>query len=284
VRKRSLAAALMFLLLSQGARAAPIVGLAADPLPRGTFTLDTWFVWQDYQRAWDENLYGDGVGGWIDLPAGSRITAGSFVPRLCYGATDWLTLQAAVPLEDRFTELMEPEGQETSTGLGDVVIDSRMQVVRGLSGYPRVALLAGVRFPTGNAEGTLPLSDGSTDLLVGGAVTHAAGLLMAHASVVYWVNGEGEGGLDTKNVWVGTATLESPVDDHWSLLWEFTSTFGEEPSDHYRLYACPGVSWSGERLTIGMSSLFSAGARGGGGVGWADFTWAPYVRVVYRFF
>jgi len=262
VRMRSLAATLALFLLSQGAPAAPVVGLSADTIPRGTFMLDTWFVWQDYQRAWDQDLYGDGVGGWIDLPAGSRITAASFVPRICYGVTDWLTVQMAVPLEDRFTELVEPEGQDTNTGLGDVVIDSRIQIVRGLSGYPRVALLAGAQFPTGDTEGTPPLSDGSTDLLVGGAITHDAGLFMAHASVVYWVNGEGEGGLDATNLWVGTATLESPLDDRWSLLWEFTSTFGEEPPKYYRVYACPGVSWSGERLTIGMSNLFSAGARG----------------------
>jgi hypothetical protein len=273
---------LVLLPLAEGAAAAPIVGLSADTIPAGTFMLDTSFLWRDYQRAWDDGLYPEG-GGWIDLPEGSRMTAGSLVPRICYGVTDRLTVQVAVPLEDRYTQLAESDGQDSNTGLGDIIVDPKLQVYRGANGTPRIALLAGVQLPTGDAEGTPPLSDGSTDFMVGGIVTHDAGQLTAHASVVYWLNGEDADGFDEKDTWAGTATIEARVSGGWSLLWELRSTLGEEPSRYYRVYACPGVSWSGARLTIGMSGLISAAAHGGGGVSWMDFTWAPCIRVIYRF-
>ena len=128
------------------------------------------------------------------------------------------------------------------------------------------------------------ISDGSTDFVVGGVVTHEIGAVTAHAYVTYWLNGETEAGVDVKDVWVGCGTLETRVSDSWSLLWELKAYFGEERSEYYRVYACPGVAWNDERLTIGVSSLIPAAAHGGGGVSWVDFTWAPYIQVTYRFF
>jgi hypothetical protein len=207
------------------------------------------------------------------------------VPRLYYGLVDWLTVRLAVPLEDRFMDFPESSGEGSSTGLGDVVLDPKLQVFRGASGYPRVAILAGVRFPTGDTEGDLPLSDGSTDYLGGAVVTHDIGGIKAHVCATYWFNGEDENGSNLKDYWITSATVESPVSRHWTLLWELKGYIGETPSEFYRLYACPGVSWdSGDRLTVGVSALVSIASTGRLGGARYDYDWAPYFRLYYRFF
>lgn len=277
--------AALALVLASSAYASPLVGVSANTLPQGTFMMDTWGIWRDYQRAYDEGLYDQDDGGWISLPDDYRLTSASLVPRLYYGVTDWLTIRLAVPLEDRFTEVPESSVEDSNTGLGDIVLDPKVQIFRGEGGYPRVALLGGVRFPTGDSGGNLPLSDGSTDALAGFVVTHEMGRVMGHACVTYWFNGDNEDGNDVKDCWIGSATIESSVAPNWSLLWELKGYIGETPSEFYRVYACPGVSWdNGEHLTVGVSALVSIVSTGGGGISWVDYDWAPYFRVYYRFF
>lgn len=282
-------AVLTLVLCAQVALASPIVGASANTLPQGEFMLDFWTVWRNYEREYESDLHNGDQGGWIDFPSDSALSATSFVPRLYYGATDWLTIRVALPLEDRYANFPDNGGIDTNTGFGDIVIDPKIQVYRGASGYPRVALFTGVRLPTGETEGIdgsgrLALSDGSTDYLFGGAVTHTLGPATAHAYMTYWSNGEKENGLDAKDLWIGCATVETPLDDNWSLLWEFKGYWGEDPSAFYRTYACPGISWSGERLTVGVCSMVSLASHGGGGISNVDYNWAPYARVYYRFF
>ncbi len=85
------------------------------------------------------------------------------MPRLLYGVTDWLTVRVAIPLEDRFRDFPDEGGQASGTGLGDIVVDPKILMYKGKTGSPSVALLAGVRLPTGDTESDIPLSDGSTD-------------------------------------------------------------------------------------------------------------------------
>jgi hypothetical protein len=276
------------LLVAHAAFAAPIVGGSASTIPQGEFMIDSWTIWRNYEREFDEGLYDDGQGGWKDLRFNSALSHTSFVPRLCYGATEWLTIRVALPLEDRYSNFPDNGGIDTNTGFGDIVIDPKIQLYRGTSGYPRVALLTGIRLPTGDTDGVdgsgrLALSDGSTDYLVGAAVTHDLGPATAHAYMTYWLNGEKENGVDAKDVWIGCASLETPLNDSWSLLWEFKGYWGEDPSAFYRTYACPGVLWNGERLTLGVSSMISFVSHGDD-LGAFDYNWAPYARVYYRFF
>lgn len=256
------------------AAASPVVGCTANTLPAGTFMIDSWFSWRNYTRT----MTGD---GWADLPSGVSLSDAFFVPRLCYGVTDWMTIRASLPLVDRLKEI---DNQDSNTGLGDVVVDPKIQIYRGTEGYPRISLLTGVRFPTGDTDGEPPLSDGSTDYLAGAVITHRAGALGAHFSVAYWVNGERENGNGQENEWISSLALEVPVSDSWSLLWEAKGHFGETPSERYRLYVCPGFSWNGgERLTLGASAMVSLASEDTS-TSAVDFDWAPFVRVYYRFF
>jgi hypothetical protein len=275
----------VLLLASSPSVSAPIVGASANTIPQGTFMIDSWAMWADYTREFRTNLNGEGSSpGWTDFTADRDFVSTSVVPRLCYGVADWLTLRVAVPIEDRYLNPPEDAPAVTRTGLGDIVIDPKLQIYRGTTGYPRIALLAGLRLPTGDADSTPPLGDGSTDFMLGGAVTHAAGPLIGHACVSYWVNGESTAGVDIKDLWIASASIEEPVAGGWSLLWEFKSYVGERPRDYRRLYACPGIEWSGERATLGASGLISVSGRGGNGITGGDFDWAPYVRFYYRFF
>jgi hypothetical protein len=266
------------------AAGSPVVGTSANTLPQGKFMLDVWGVWQDYTRMYDYDLDGDDHEGWVDLSEDITYSSASFVPRLLYGVTDWLTLRVAVPLEDRFKDFPDAEGQKTATGLGDVVFDPKVLLYKGESGTPVVSALLGVRFPTGDTESEIPLSDGSTDFGGGLALTHKAGRVALHACSVYWLNGESESGVDQKDQSVTTFTFEDALTENWSLLWEGRATFGEDPTKYQRIYACPGVSWTdGGKLTVGLSALFPMTAMGCPAIGVYDFDWAPYLRVYYRF-
>lgn len=266
-----------------GAQALPIVGTSANTIPAGTVMLDMWGTWQDLTLKYKST--GDSP-GWCGLGSGDRVTSGSFVPRIYYGVTDQVTLRVAVPLEDRYAEFAgEDGGGKSNSGLGDIIIDPKIQILGRDGGYPRVAALAGVRLPTGATSGVdddnlSPLSDGSTDYMLGAVATHRVGSITAHACLTYWMNGQEEGGGDSPDLWVGLASVEMPLDGSWKLLWEYKGVFSSESKAFYRTYACPGIAWDGERTTIGFSALVSAARKGGG----YDFDWAPYLRVYYRFF
>ncbi|MFH1688667.1 MAG: transporter [Candidatus Eisenbacteria bacterium] len=270
------------LLLTSAASALPIVSASANTIPAGTFMLDVWSSWLDFTVSWQED--GNGGSGWVGFTEERQWTAGSLVPRIYYGVTDWLTVRAALPLEDQYRQYDLEEPAKSATGLGDIIIDPKIQLFRGESGYPRVAALVGVRFPTGGADGDIPLSDGSTDYMVGGVITHQEGAITGHACLTYWLNGDRESGGDVPDLIAALATIEAPLDESWNLLWEFKGVFGQTPSEFYRTYACPGIMWNGDNLNIGVSALISASARGKVGVSALDYDWAPYVRVYYRFF
>jgi len=276
-------AAILLLASARGAQALPIVGASANTIPRGTFMVDTWGAWVDFTKSWQED--GNGGSGWIGFTEGTQWTAVSLVPRVYYGVTDRLTVRAAFPFEDRYREY-EFDPAESATGLGDIVIDPKFQVYRAGSGYPRVSALAGVRFPTGDTGGAgkPALSDGSTDYMLGGVVTHKEGPITAHACVTYWLNGKRENGTNVSDLIVGLATIEMPLDESWNLLWEFKGVYSQTPSEFQRTYVCPGIIWNGDHVNIGFSTLVSMSAIGKVGISPYDYDWAPYLRVYYRFF
>lgn len=285
---RVLAGVAALALVCSSASALPIVGASANTIPRNTVMLDVWGTYQNFAYSWDEASDSD-YSGWVGFTNRTEITAASFVPRVYYGVTDWLTVRAALPFEDRYGSFESWDTGKSNTGLGDIIIDPKLQVYRGEGGFPRASLLAGVRFPTGDTEGvdkfrTLALSDGSTDYMVGAAVTHTSGSLTGHACATYWSNGEKESGADAKDVWALLLTLENAIDESWTLLWEYKGVYGTDPAEFNRNYVCPGLMWNGEHASVGVSSLVSMTARGGGGVSYVDIDWAPYFRVYYRFF
>jgi hypothetical protein len=284
-------ALLVLTALSFGAPCAfalPIVGASANTIPAGTFMLDVWGTYQNFVYSWDESS-DPNYSGWVGFTNGNQIVATSFVPRIYYGVTDWLTIRAALPIEDRYADLESWSSAKSNTGLGDIIIDPKIQLYRGEGGFPRFSALAGVRFPTGDTEGvdrfrTLALSDGSTDYMIGGVITHVYESLTGHVCATYWLNGDTKSGTDAKDVWALLLSLESKVDEQWTLLWEFKGVYGRDAADFNRNYVCPGIMWNGEHTSIGLSAIASMTAHGGGGVSYLDIDWAPYFRAYYRFF
>ncbi|MCK4512112.1 transporter, partial [bacterium] len=211
-RATALGLTAILLLAAPAAQALPIVGASANTIPRGTFMIDTWGTWLNFTKSWQED--GNGGSSWVGFREDRKWTAGSLVPRVYYGVTDRFTVRAAFPLEDRYREYEFDGPAESATGLGDIVIDPKFQIFRAESGYPRVAALAGVRFPTGDTggDGRLPLSDGSTDYMLGAVVTHKECPITAHACVAYWFNGNRESGTNVPDLIVGLASIETPLD------------------------------------------------------------------------
>jgi hypothetical protein len=259
--------------------AAPIVGASANTLPKGAFMVDGWFMWRD--TTW---IYEDSSETWLSLPSDVTMTAGSIMPRICYGLTDWLALRAGIPIEDRYIDHPDYEAAKSSTGLGDLVFDPKIRVYEGENGFPKVSLIAGVRLPTGDTKADIPLSDGSTDYVAGAAVTHRSGDVTSHVCLTYWLNGKADDGADVKDSWVGSVSIETPIDESWSMLWEAKGYAGSENSNYRRLYVCPGLSWNGEHATVGVSAMISAYRKGDPAVSTTDYDWAPFARFYYRFF
>jgi hypothetical protein len=279
---------LMCALAATPASALPIVGRSAETIPAGTFMLDTWGVYMNYAYSWEEASDPD-YSGWVGFTRSEQMTAASFVPRLCYGVTDWLTVRAAIPVEDRYGEFADWVTGRSNTGPGDIVIDPKFQLYRGEGGAPMFSVLTGVRLPTGDNKGvdryrTLALSDGSTDFMLGAVVTQNSGRLTGHACATYWANGEKASGAEASDYWTLLLSLEDSIDESLTLLWEFKGVYGRDPAAYNRNYVCPGIMWSGEHVRVGLSSLVSMTARGGGGISYLDIDWAPYFRVYYRFF
>ncbi|MBD3348713.1 MAG: hypothetical protein GF400_05915 [Candidatus Eisenbacteria bacterium] len=275
--------ALLILVTSSDVGASPIVGASANTLPEGEFMLDAWFLWRDF--TWE---YEDSEQFWSTLPTTDTRTGASLMPRLYYGLNDRLTLRIGVPLEDRYSEIFadgdpddEPQSS-SSTGFGDLVFDPKILLYEENEGDQRVSAIVGVRVPTGDVDAGL--SDGSTDVVVGAAATQRSGDVAAHLCVTHWFNGTDDTGFDVRDQWIGTLTLETKVDEGWTLLWEAKAYASSQSSTYRRVYACPGLMWSGDRMSIGLSAMVSAYRRGGLGYSTHDFDWAPFVRIYYRFF
>ncbi|MBD3366704.1 MAG: hypothetical protein GF405_00850 [Candidatus Eisenbacteria bacterium] len=283
MRRTTIVIAALVVLGATGAlQALPIVGASANTLPAGAFMMDTYFLWRDFTREYNNSLYGTGDGGWIDLPEERGLAFIDLTPRLYYGATDWLTIRASLPLADRYVR--NDQVEDTNTGLGDIVVDPKLRVYESEDRAVRLSLLTGVRFPTGDTDGTPPLSDGSTGYLAGAALTHPAGCMTVHWCGTYWLNGEKENGVDGTDLGIGLLSIENPVTTDWTLLLEFKGYMGFEDADFTRLYACPGAQWNGDRLTLGVSTMISVVGEGSTAVSTVDFDWAPYIRAYYRFF
>lgn len=270
---------LMTIALASPLAASPIVGVSANTIPQGTFMVDVWATGKSYTRS-----FIDGDDSWVDLPADSDVSAATVCPRIYYGVTDWLTMRVAFPIEDRFAKYGTGDGEDANIGFGDILVEPKFQFYRTTDGATKASILTTLCLPTGDTDGKPALSDGSTDVAVGVVVSRQMERVAGHAAVIYCLNGESEAGVDKKDMWIATASLETPIGDGWSLLWEAKGYAGETMSKYYRLYTCPGVCWKGERVTAGLSAMISTVAYGGGGISWLDYEWAPYFKIYYRFF
>ena len=96
-RPVAVTAAVVALCLSSAALAVTLIGVSANTLPEGKFMFDTWFMWRDYTREYEQGLQGGDTVGWVDLPASETRTHGTIAPRLLYGVTDWLTIRKYPP-------------------------------------------------------------------------------------------------------------------------------------------------------------------------------------------
>jgi len=279
------AAALLLLCLAVVSSAAPIVGITANTLQKGTFMMDTWGVWKSYDRYWQDNQ-------WKEFPEAGSVTTLSIVPRVYYGVNDWFTLRAWLPFHFRDKSLPGDSSNGSNSGLGDIVIDPKIQLYNGTTNNTntiRVALLTGVRLPTGDTDGidanrSMALSDGSYGFFLGGVVSGEIGVMEGHLAGGYWLNTETVRGYNAKDTYLACVTLEGEIGEEFYALWEFQWVGGEEGTDFYRSYACPGLCWTGEQWVVGGCAKISMWSHGSDNISTVDFYVAPYFRIYYRFF
>lgn len=115
-----------------------------------------------------------------------------------YGLTaDWVAL-LTVP------QVQKSEEDRAASGLGDMTIKTKWRFYRKdyrEGRQDQVALLAGVKLPTGDHEAEIPLGSGSTDYIVGLTAGKESRTLYYFADLRYRLNGENDKKLKMGDVW-----------------------------------------------------------------------------------
>ncbi len=250
--------------------ASPLIGASANTLPRGKFMMDGLLWYMDFAESYDYNK-----GEWVDFQSGESFTKALFLPRFYYGIADFLTIRLTLPVIIQSKKFGEP--RISSKGIGDLVIDPKVCLVKGSRRVPKISGFTGIRLPTGNDAASPPLGDGSTDFLIGILVTHKIKPFTGHATLGYWLNGK-----DQPNQTFYNLTFEYPFLSDLGAVCELNGSMTGESlfkGDKHILELCPGLQYSGfQGFKIGAAIKLPVLAKGG-----YRYNLAPFVKIVYLF-
>ncbi len=269
--RRVFGVGLIISLLLGGVRvgeASPLIGASANTLPRGKFMVDG-LLW--YMNFAESDIFAKG--DWGDLPSGDSFEKALFLPRFYYGIADFLTIRLTLPAIAQ--NIKTGGSKERSTGIGDLVIDPKICLVKGSKSIPKISGFTGLRLPTGDDTASPPLGDGSTDFLMGILLTHKIKPFTGHATLGYWLNGK-----DRPDQTFYNLTVEYPFLQNLAAVCELNGSMTGEglfKRDNYILELCPGLQYSGfQGFKIGVAVKLPVLAKGG-----YRYHLAPFVKIVY---
>lgn len=222
----------------------------------------------DFAQSYDEEKE-----DWVDLPSGHSYEKALLLPRFYYGIADFLTIRLTLPV---IAQNIKTSGsKESSTGIGDLVIDPKIRLVKGSKSIPKISGFTGIRLPTGNDAASPPLGDGSIDFLMGILVTHKIKSLTGHATLGYWLNEK-----DQPNQTFYNLAVEYPLLPDLGAVCELNGSMTGEglfKGDKHILELCPGLQYSGlQGLKIGVAIKLPVLAKGG-----YRYHLAPFVKIVH---
>lgn len=258
-------------IISCSVYAAPIVGSSANTLKSRSFMFEGHFFYHGYTARY----YIDGE-EWISFPPDHSYVVMGLLPQLYYGVFDFLTVRLTSPVSMNNRNYGT---SEKSKGFGDIVIDFKHRIIKGLGFIPTISYFGGIRLPTGDKETEPPLGDGSTDGVFGLLVTEKVPVLTTHLNLGYWYNGKVEG-YDIPDVFFYNIAVEFPLPLQSAVVGELNcSTSGSGIDQKYLYEFCPGVtnkSFPGLVLEASVKIPFKA--RGG-----LRYDFSPFVGFMYFF-
>jgi len=248
--------------------ASPLIGASANTLPRGKFMVDGLFWYMNFTES-DILAKGD----WVDLPSGDSYEKTLLLPRFYYGISNFLTIRFTLPI---IAQSKNFDGlKQSSEGIGDLVIDPKICLVKGSKSIPKISGFTGIRLPTGDDDASPALGDGSTDFLMGILVTHKIKLFTGHATLGYWLNGK-----DLSDQTFYNLTIEYPFPQNLGALCELNGSMTGEglfKRDKHILELCPGLQYSGFKgFKMGAAIKLPVLAKGG-----YRYHLAPFVKIMY---
>ncbi len=105
-----------------------------------------------------------------------------------YGINEDLALTLAIPQVTK--SLRSPSGTRNESGIGDILLRTKWRFYRDdqFGAVNQLAIIGGVKLPTGSRDGTVALGSGSTDFLVAFAVGRETRLWYYFADARYRLN------------------------------------------------------------------------------------------------
>lgn len=202
---------------TSGGSSGPIVTMSADTLAQGDTVIGITFEYRHFDQLSDAVL-AEAAEAEQDVHGLETIQSTSLA--IAYGLLDNLTIILRMPFIKR-TGILEGEhghghghghGPEIldlgePTGFGDLSLLSQWRVINtGPQGF-RLALIGGVKLPTGETdelaegedhllEAEFQAGSGSVDWLLGAAASQSMGQLSLHANVLYIFVNEGDQNTD----------------------------------------------------------------------------------------
>ncbi len=130
----------------------------------------------------------------ISDPQNQKATRLVVPTEIIYGVTPDLAVTARIPVMYRTCKqtLAGVRIKKSSSGLGDIVLRSKYRFWRRdtLGVQQAMAMVLGIKLPTGDDEAELPLGTGSTDWLFGLTAGHEGRRLYAFGDLRYRINTE----------------------------------------------------------------------------------------------
>ena len=136
-------------------------------------------------------IYKDGVG--LELKYEREQSQHGYEQALHLHATYGLTADWAVAVE--VPQVKKIEENQNASGTGDVMLQTKWRFYRrdyAEGRQDQVALLAAVKFPTGDTDSEPSLGSGSTDTIIGFTVGRESRTLYYFADLRYRINGEND--------------------------------------------------------------------------------------------
>lgn len=121
-------------------------------------------------------------------PMNKKASMTGFPMKLMYGVTDWVTAQIAIPYMKK--DMRAGKMDNSSSGIGDMMLMSKWRLVQSVQGRPAVALNLGVKFPTGDDEVNPSLGTGGYGMIAGGLISKSISKTSLYGNLIYQITFE----------------------------------------------------------------------------------------------
>ncbi len=135
---------------------------------------------------------------WVDFPDDKKSLTWGFETMFGYAITDNWEVMLHVPIVFKSSETPDTTTglitEKDASGIGDIYLKTRYAVMPWAKDHHGITLTGALRLATGDEDADIALSDGGTDIGLGGMFSSAwmAEKHRGHLKANYWINGEND--------------------------------------------------------------------------------------------